>query len=105
MAYYNTCELCGATLDRGEKCDCEQSKGNLRVVATFGERIKEGITRKNITMTELAIRSHVSLASISKYASEQRKPLVPSVIKISRALKCDPMWLMGFNVPFEERKR
>lgn len=23
MAYYNTCPLCGANLDPGEKCDCE----------------------------------------------------------------------------------
>ena len=22
MAYYNTCELCGANLDPGEKCTC-----------------------------------------------------------------------------------
>ncbi len=25
MAYYNTCVSCGAHLDPGEKCDCEES--------------------------------------------------------------------------------
>lgn len=24
MAYFNECPLCGATLDPGERCDCEQ---------------------------------------------------------------------------------
>lgn len=24
MAYYNTCPVCGCSLDPGEKCDCEQ---------------------------------------------------------------------------------
>lgn len=30
MAFYNTCPLCGATLDPGERCDCEieQEKRN-----------------------------------------------------------------------------
>lgn len=24
MAYFNICKICGATLDPGERCDCEQ---------------------------------------------------------------------------------
>lgn len=26
MAFYNTCPLCGANLDCGEKCDCESEE-------------------------------------------------------------------------------
>lgn len=26
MAFYNTCPLCGATLDPGERCDCESEQ-------------------------------------------------------------------------------
>lgn len=26
MAYYNTCDLCGAHLDPGESCDCMDEK-------------------------------------------------------------------------------
>ena len=26
MAYYRTCPLCGANLDRGEKCECQEEK-------------------------------------------------------------------------------
>lgn len=25
--YFRTCELCGANLDPGERCDCEKEKG------------------------------------------------------------------------------
>ena len=26
MAFYKTCNLCGATLDPGENCDCEEQR-------------------------------------------------------------------------------
>ena len=26
MAYYKCCELCGATLDPGERCDCQDKE-------------------------------------------------------------------------------
>lgn len=26
MAYYNECPLCGATLDPGERCDCQDEE-------------------------------------------------------------------------------
>ena len=26
MSYFNTCRICGANLDPGEKCDCEEEK-------------------------------------------------------------------------------
>ena len=28
MAYYRTCPICKATLDPGERCDCEERKGD-----------------------------------------------------------------------------
>lgn len=29
MAYFNTCAYCGATLDPGEKCECDQEREAL----------------------------------------------------------------------------
>ncbi len=26
MAYYSVCEICGANLDPGERCDCEEER-------------------------------------------------------------------------------
>ncbi len=28
--YYHTCPCCGANLDPGERCDCEESKGSTK---------------------------------------------------------------------------
>ena len=26
MAYYETCDICGANLDPGERCDCQEKR-------------------------------------------------------------------------------
>lgn len=31
MAYYNICPKCGAHLDPGEPCDCEEEKESVKV--------------------------------------------------------------------------
>lgn len=31
MGYYNTCYLCGSTLDPEERCDCEEKSEQLRM--------------------------------------------------------------------------
>lgn len=35
MTYYNTCKICGANLDPGEKCDCNK---NINVI---GDEVRE----------------------------------------------------------------
>lgn len=30
MPYYHPCPECGANLDPGEKCDCQQTKNNIQ---------------------------------------------------------------------------
>lgn len=35
MAMYNTCPVCGANLDPGEKCDCEKEKAPPRRATPF----------------------------------------------------------------------
>ena len=30
MPYYNICELCGGTLDPGERCDCQERAKELQ---------------------------------------------------------------------------
>ena len=40
MAYYKTCPYCGAALDPGERCDCNEyqnaaTRGNLRQLAAM----------------------------------------------------------------------
>lgn len=40
MAYYKICSDCGATLDPGEKCDCQEDRQNQSDF--FAQHIKVG---------------------------------------------------------------
>ena len=51
MAYYNECPHCGACLDPGERCDCEQKKTaapkhddltSNKSIPSFGAKVKRG---------------------------------------------------------------
>lgn len=37
MAWYNTCEYCGANLDPGEKCDCQSEESDPPKIIIFKE--------------------------------------------------------------------
>ena len=41
MSYYSTCPDCGAHLDPGERCDCQDEKRAAQVRATTWTAIKE----------------------------------------------------------------
>lgn len=40
MAYYNVCPLCGANLDPGEKCDCEDERDSMRTFYMESTRVE-----------------------------------------------------------------
>ena len=40
MPYYKTCKLCGASLDPGEKCTCEQDKKQEAIDRDIASRVK-----------------------------------------------------------------
>lgn len=40
MAYYKVCDLCGATLDPGEKCTCVEDAKRERVAAEIQKKVQ-----------------------------------------------------------------
>lgn len=55
MAYFNVCEICGATLDPGEKCDCEdmaEKKDYKLEIVNMGQAADTGISGKTIFKTD-----------------------------------------------------
>ena len=44
MAYYRTCEHCGANLDPGESCDCDKKETALGVSSTQGGMVEQVLT-------------------------------------------------------------
>lgn len=47
MSYYKTCPVCGAALDPGEKCECEQTADKEKMIAAITELMQ------GATMSEL----------------------------------------------------
>lgn len=56
---------------------------------------------RKITAQELSRRSGVGKSSISHYVNGSNEPHNKNAGALSEVLKCDPRWLMGFDVPME----
>lgn len=61
------------------------------------DHMKEAMKTNGINARELAKRSGISEASISRYLSGQMVPRVNAVSKMAEALHVDPTWLMGYE--------
>ena len=53
----------------------------------FEERLKSIMQKQGLTQKELAIRSGITEASMSKYLSGERTPRIDVIINLSRALE------------------
>lgn len=53
---------------------------------TLQEKIRKGMEAKHLNQKQLAERSGITEASISKYLSGERKPRTDAIIKIAKAL-------------------
>lgn len=68
-------------------------------VATFGQRLREGLDRQGMTQTELARRSGISKSSISRYVKGDWEGKQEAVYALAQALDVNEAWLMGYDVP------
>ena len=68
-------------------------------VATFGQRLREGLDRQGITQTELARRSGISKSSISRYVKGDWEGKQEAVYALAQAREVNEAWLMGYDVP------
>ena len=65
-------------------------------------RIREILSLRNLSQQELADKSGVAKASISQYVNGTHVPGNKKAGQMAEVLKCDPLWLMGFDVPMEK---
>lgn len=56
----------------------------------IGKRIKEIRVRNNVTQRELAEKLGLSLNTVSRYETGERRPRIDKVIKIAKALDVEP---------------
>lgn len=78
---------------------------NYSKVATFKTRLIQALNIRDMRQIDLAEKTKISKASISQYISGRATdPTTERIYLISKALNVDPVWLMGFDVPMEEKK-
>ena len=67
------------------------------------KRLAQALSNKNMIPQELSNISGVSKASISQYLNGSHAPSNISSGKMAKYLNVDPLWLMGFDVPMNEK--
>lgn len=70
-------------------------------VATFAQRIREGLDVREMTQAELSKRSGISKSSISRYIKGDWEGKQSAVYELAKALDVTEAWLMGYDVPME----
>lgn len=62
----------------------------------IGSRIRERRQELGITVQEIALRLHMSKATIHRYESGDIRTIkLPVIESLAKELKCNPVWLIG----------
>lgn len=64
-------------------------------------RLKEALKLRSFSISELARRSGVDKASISRYLSGAFTPKQNAIGAMAEALNVNPAWLLGYDVQME----
>lgn len=63
----------------------------------FAQRLQAAMYLRNFTGAELAKRSGLTQATISRYINGQRQPSVDRIIRLSKALDVTSDYLLGLS--------
>lgn len=69
--------------------------------ALTAKRLSDILAIRGMKAQELADKAGVNKASISQYINGSHKPSNLSSGKMAQILRCNPLWLMGFDVEME----
>ena len=72
--------------------------------SSTSKRLKEAMALANMKQADLARATGLSKGGISNYVMGRYEPKSDIISKLSKALNCSEMWLMGYDVP-KERKQ
>lgn len=68
---------------------------------TIANRIKQGLSIRNMKQADLVEKTKIGKSSISTYISGAYEPKQRNIYKIAKALNVNEAWLMGYDVPME----
>ena len=69
----------------------------------FRNRLEQALQIRMMKPSELCMKTGLSPATISQYRSGYSTPRSNKLQLIAKALRVDPVWLMGMDVPMEKR--
>lgn len=62
------------------------------------DRLQEALSARNMTASELAVKSGINKGSISKYLKGTVTPKQTAIGCLASALDVSPAWLLGFDL-------
>ncbi len=71
-------------------------------VAIFGKRLKEAMQARGLKARQVAKLTGIDESRISRYVHGLYAPKRQAVFAISRALRVNPSWLLGFSDEMSE---
>lgn len=69
------------------------------MMSTIANRIKEGLSFRNLKQSDLVEKTKISKGALSSYISGKYKPKQNNIYLIAKALDVSEAWLMGADVP------
>lgn len=70
-------------------------------MATISERIKEGLSIRNMKQVDLIEKTGINKGALSSYISGKYEPKQKNIYLIAKALNVNEAWLIGCDVPME----
>lgn len=72
---------------------------------SFQDRLNEALLNRGISKAELAKRTGIGRNSITDYTKGKYEAKQDNVLSIANALDVNPAWLLGYNVPKNEKEK
>lgn len=69
----------------------------MELKSSFGSRLKELRTRKNLTLEEFSKLVEIPAQTLNRYELGQRTPKFDVAVSLAEKLQVDPNWLAGYD--------
>lgn len=77
----------------------------IKRVETFKNRFETALNLREMKPVDFALRTGISEATISQWRSGRTEPKSERLFMVANALRVDPTWLMGLDVPMDIREQ
>ena len=73
------------------------------LIDTFAHRLSNAILIRNIKPAEISKKTGIDKSKLSSYMSGRYEAKQDGVFLLSKALNVNPSWLLGYDVPMEDK--